>query len=207
MLNKEQISYLDWKKTHGMIPTIIQHHISSQVLMHGYMNRQSLEKSLEEGNVTFFSRTKNCLWTKGKISGNLLKLINITMDCDNDTLLILANPVGPTCHLGYSSCFSIKETNSVFLYKLERLIAERKNSNPKFSYTAKLYNNGTQRIAQKVGEEGIESALAAVLNNRQELINEASDLVYHLLVLLQDQNLDLDIIINNLRKRYTSTII
>ncbi|PPI88209.1 bifunctional phosphoribosyl-AMP cyclohydrolase/phosphoribosyl-ATP diphosphatase [Candidatus Pantoea edessiphila] len=202
MLNEKQISCLNWKKTKGMIPAIIQHYISGQVLMHGYMNQKALEISLEQGNITFFSRTTNCLWTKGEISGNLLKLIDITSDCDNDTLLILANPIGLTCHLGNSSCFCTTETSWSFFYKLEKLLEQRKGANSKNSYTAKLYSSGTKRIAQKVGEEAIESALAAVTNNRQELINEVSDLIYHLLVLLKDKNLNFDIIINNLKKRH-----
>ncbi|MXP50894.1 bifunctional phosphoribosyl-AMP cyclohydrolase/phosphoribosyl-ATP diphosphatase HisIE [Pantoea sp. SoEX] len=204
MLNIEQLSYLNWEKTKGMIPAIIQHYISGQILMHGYMNRQALEKSLIKGNITFFSRTKKKLWTKGETSGNSLKLIDIAIDCDNDSILILANPTGPTCHLGNLSCFVNIETNLLFLYTLEKFLDKRKNANPKNSYTARLYKKGTKRIAQKVGEEGIECALAAISksNNNQELIDEASDLIYHLLILLNNQNLDFSIIINNLKKRY-----
>ncbi|MBK4775459.1 bifunctional phosphoribosyl-AMP cyclohydrolase/phosphoribosyl-ATP diphosphatase [Candidatus Pantoea edessiphila] len=204
MLNINELSFLDWKKTQGMIPTIIQHYVSGQVLMHGYMNKQALEYSLTKGNITFFSRTKRRLWTKGEKSGNVLKLIDIKMDCDHDSILILVNPTGPTCHLGNTSCFSNIETNLLFLYKLEKLLFERKNDNPEISYTARLYARGTKRIAQKIGEEGIECALAAISrsNNNQELINETSDLIYHLLVLLNDQNLDLSVIIKNLKKRH-----
>ncbi|PPI86738.1 bifunctional phosphoribosyl-AMP cyclohydrolase/phosphoribosyl-ATP diphosphatase HisIE [Candidatus Pantoea edessiphila] len=201
MINAKEISCLNWEKTQGMIPTIIQDYISSQVLMHGYMNQQALKKSLEQGIITFFSRTKNCLWTKGETSGNLLKLIDITIDCDKDTLLILVNPVGPTCHLGNYSCFCISESNWSFFYRLEKLLAERKKYHVYNSYTSKLYASGTKRIAQKVGEEAVECALAAVTNNHQELINEASDLIYHLLILLQDQGIDFNMIVNNLKKR------
>ncbi|QDY42384.1 bifunctional phosphoribosyl-AMP cyclohydrolase/phosphoribosyl-ATP diphosphatase HisIE [Candidatus Pantoea soli] len=202
MLTAEQLASLDWAKTAGMMPAIIQHSVSGEVLMHGYMNEEALQKTLADGNVTFFSRTKNRLWTKGETSGHFLQVVSITPDCDNDTLLILANPIGPTCHLGTSSCFSPAAPDWTFLYQLEQLLASRKSADPASSYTAKLYASGTKRIAQKVGEEGVETALAATVNDRHELTNEASDLLYHLLVLLQDQDLDLSTIINNLRARH-----
>ena len=202
MLTEEQLARLDWVKTDGMMPAIIQHSVSGEVLMHGYMNQEALQKTLSDSKVTFFSRTKNRLWTKGESSGHFLHVVSITPDCDNDTLLVLANPVGPTCHLGTSSCFSPAAPDWTFLYQLEQLIAERKQADPASSYTAKLYASGTKRIAQKVGEEGVETALAATVNDRHELTNEASDLIYHLLVLLQDQNLDLSAIIANLRARH-----
>ncbi|WP_243077605.1 bifunctional phosphoribosyl-AMP cyclohydrolase/phosphoribosyl-ATP diphosphatase HisIE [Pantoea sp. MQR6] len=202
MLTVQQLAQLDWDKTQGMMPVIVQHSVSGEVLMHGYMNKEALAKTLQEGNVTFFSRTKNRLWTKGETSGNFLKTVSITPDCDNDTLLILANPIGPTCHLGTSSCFSPAAPDWTFLYQLEQLLASRKNGDPESSYTAKLYASGTKRIAQKVGEEGVETALAATVNDRHELTNEASDLIYHLLVLLQDQDLDFSTIIANLRSRH-----
>ncbi|MFD1802504.1 bifunctional phosphoribosyl-AMP cyclohydrolase/phosphoribosyl-ATP diphosphatase HisIE [Mixta tenebrionis] len=203
MLTEQQLSRLDWEKTGGMMPTIVQHSVSGEVLMHGYMNQQALAKTLDEGKVTFWSRTKNRLWTKGETSGHFLNVISIAPDCDNDTLLVLAQPVGPTCHLGASSCFSPAAPDWVFLWQLEQLLAARKQADPSSSYTAKLYASGTKRIAQKVGEEGVETALAATVNDRHELTNEASDLLYHLMVLLQDQNLDLSAIISNLRARHT----
>jgi phosphoribosyl-ATP pyrophosphohydrolase/phosphoribosyl-AMP cyclohydrolase len=202
VLTVQQLAQLDWDKTQGMMPVIVQHSVSGEVLMHGYMNKEALAKTLQEGNVTFFSRTKNRLWTKGETSGNFLKIVSITPDCDNDTLLVLANPIGPTCHLGTSSCFSPAAPDWTFLYQLEQLLASRKNGDPESSYTAKLYASGTKRIAQKVGEEGVETALAATVNDRHELTNEASDLIYHLLVLLQDQDLDFSTIIANLRSRH-----
>jgi len=202
VLTAEQLANLDWVKTAGMMPAIVQHSVSGEVLMHGYMNEEALQKTLTDGNVTFFSRTKNRLWTKGETSGHFLKVVSITPDCDNDTLLVLVNPIGPTCHLGTSSCFSPAAPDWTFLYQLEQLLAERKSADPASSYTAKLYASGTKRIAQKVGEEGVETALAATVNDRFELTNEASDLIYHLLVLLQDQDLDLSAIINNLRARH-----
>lgn len=202
MLTEQQLAQLDWVKTEGMMPAIIQHAISGEVLMHGYMNQEALTKTLEIGKVTFWSRTKQRLWTKGESSEHFLNVVSITPDCDNDTLLILANPIGPTCHLGTSSCFSPAAPDWTFLYQLEQLLAERKHADPKSSYTASLYASGTKRIAQKVGEEGVETALAATVNDREELTNEASDLIYHLLVLLQDQDLNLSTIINNLRERH-----
>ncbi|MFU9138966.1 bifunctional phosphoribosyl-AMP cyclohydrolase/phosphoribosyl-ATP diphosphatase HisIE [Erwinia tasmaniensis] len=202
MLTQQQTDQLDWVKTDGMMPAIVQHAVSGEVLMHGYMNQEALSKTLETGQVTFWSRTKQRLWTKGETSGNVLNVVSITPDCDNDTLLLLVNPVGPTCHLGTSSCFSPAASDWSFLYQLEQLLAERKHADPKSSYTASLYASGTKRIAQKVGEEGVETALAATVNDRHELTNEASDLIYHLLVLLQDQDLDLSTVINNLRQRH-----
>ncbi|MBP2167463.1 phosphoribosyl-ATP pyrophosphohydrolase/phosphoribosyl-AMP cyclohydrolase [Erwinia toletana] len=202
MLTQQQLSSLDWVKTDGMMPVVVQHRVSGEVLMHGYMNQEALSKTLSEGNVTFFSRTKQRLWTKGETSGHFLKVASITPDCDNDTLLVLADPIGPTCHKGTSSCFSPAAADWTFLYQLEQLLAERKHADPESSYTARLYASGTKRIAQKVGEEGVETALAATVNDRHELTNEASDLIYHLLVLLQDQELDLSTIIANLRERH-----
>lgn len=202
MLTEQQLAQLDWVKTDGMMPAIVQHAVSGEVLMHGYMNQQALDKTLATGKVTFWSRTKQRLWTKGETSEHFLNVVSITPDCDNDTLLVLVNPVGPTCHLGTSSCFSPAAADWTFLYQLEQLLAERKHADPKSSYTASLYASGTKRIAQKVGEEAVEVALAATVNDRHELTNEASDLVYHLLVLLQDQDLNLSTVIENLRQRH-----
>ena len=204
MLSEQQQAQLDWEKTADLMPVIVQHAQSGEVLMLGYMNQAALAQTIGSGKVTFFSRSKQRLWTKGESSGHFLNLVSITPDCDNDTLLILANPTGPTCHLGTSSCFADTHHDWHFLYQLEQLLASRKNADPNSSYTAKLYASGTKRIAQKVGEEGVETALAATVNDREELTNEASDLVYHLLVLLQDQQLDLSAVIENLRKRHQS---
>ncbi|VDZ67776.1 phosphoribosyl-AMP cyclohydrolase/phosphoribosyl-ATP diphosphatase [Klebsiella aerogenes] len=142
--------------------------------MLGYMNEDALAKTQESGKVTFYSRTKQRLWTKGETSGNFLNVVSITPDCDNDTLLVLVNPIGPTCHKGTSSCFGETGHQWLFLYQLEQLLAERKHADPESSYTAKLYASGTKRIAQKVGEEGVETALAATVNDKFELKNEAS---------------------------------
>ncbi|CAI1124105.1 Phosphoribosyl-ATP pyrophosphatase [Serratia fonticola] len=202
MLTEQQKAKLDWAKTDNLMPAIVQHAVSGEVLMLGYMDQAALDVTEQTGKVTFFSRTKQRLWTKGESSGNFLNVISITPDCDNDTLLILANPIGPTCHLGNDSCFHPASSDWGFLYQLEQLLASRKTASPDSSYTAKLYASGTKRIAQKVGEEGVETALAATVNDREELTNEASDLIYHLLVLLQDQELDLSKVIGRLRERH-----
>ncbi|WP_337049710.1 bifunctional phosphoribosyl-AMP cyclohydrolase/phosphoribosyl-ATP diphosphatase HisIE [Serratia fonticola] len=202
MLTEQQKAKLDWAKTDNLMPAIVQHAVSGEVLMLGYMDQAALDVTEQTGKVTFFSRTKQRLWTKGESSGNVLNVVSITPDCDNDTLLILANPIGPTCHLGNDSCFHPASSDWGFLYQLEQLLASRKTASPDSSYTAKLYASGTKRIAQKVGEEGVETALAATVNDREELTNEASDLIYHLLVLLQDQELDLSKVIGRLRERH-----
>lgn len=201
-MNSAKVAQLDWEKVDNLMPVVIQNAISGDVLMLGYMNKEALNVTLESGNVTFYSRTKQRLWTKGETSGNLLKLVNIYPDCDNDTLLILANPIGPTCHNGTESCFAPAQSQWGFLYELENLLRERKNASPDSSYTARLYASGTKRIAQKVGEEGVETALAATVNDREELKNEASDLLYHLMVLLQDQSLSLSDVIGCLQERH-----
>lgn len=202
MLTEQQRQQLDWKKTGGMLTAIVQHAFSSEVLMLGYMNSDALQMTEQTSRVTFYSRNKRRLWTKGEKSGNVLQLISIHPDCDNDTLLILAQPKGPTCHKGTSSCFHSAASSWGFLYALETLIGKRKTADPQGSYTASLYARGTKRIAQKVGEEGVEIALAAAVRDRQELANEAADLLYHLLVLLQDQDLNLSRVIGLLRERH-----
>ncbi|MBG6018337.1 bifunctional phosphoribosyl-AMP cyclohydrolase/phosphoribosyl-ATP diphosphatase HisIE [Proteus mirabilis] len=201
-MNNTKLTQLDWQKVDNLMPAIIQNAISGDVLMLGYMDKAALEMTLNSGKVTFYSRTKQRLWTKGETSGNFLKLVDIYPDCDNDTLLILAHPIGPTCHKGSESCFAPAQSQWGFLYELENLLRERKNASPDSSYTAQLYASGTKRIAQKVGEEGVETALAATVNDREELKNEASDLLYHLMVLLQDQSLSLSDVIDCLQKRH-----
>lgn len=202
MLTLEQINQLDWQKVGDLMPVIIQHAVSGDVLMLGYMNKEALEHTITTGKVTFYSRTKERLWTKGETSGHFLELVDIALDCDHDSLLILVNPLGPTCHNGTKSCFSPAQSEWGFLFELEQLLASRKNADPNSSYTAKLYQDGTKRIAQKVGEEGVETALAATVRDREELKNESADLIYHLLVLLQDQNLNLQDVIGILKSRH-----
>ncbi|MEN3260444.1 bifunctional phosphoribosyl-AMP cyclohydrolase/phosphoribosyl-ATP diphosphatase HisIE [Sodalis endosymbiont of Spalangia cameroni] len=202
MLTEQQRQQLDWQKNGGLLPAIVQHAVSGEVLMLGYMNADALQATEQSGQVTFYSRSKQRLWTKGESSGHVLHLVSLHPDCDNDTLLILAHPKGPTCHNGTSSCFAPASSDWGFLYTLETLLGERKNADPHSSYTASLYASGTKRIAQKVGEEGVETALAATVHDKEELTNEAADLVYHLLVLLQDQELDLSRVIGRLRERH-----
>ncbi|CAH0526467.1 bifunctional phosphoribosyl-AMP cyclohydrolase/phosphoribosyl-ATP diphosphatase HisIE [Vibrio hippocampi] len=199
------IERIDWEKVSGMVPAIIQDFQSSQVLMMGYMNVAALEKTLDTEQVTFYSRTKSRLWTKGETSGNVLQLKNISLDCDNDTLLVKVNPIGPTCHLGTTTCFDgdpQEESQMVWLHQLEQLLAARKDADPESSYTASLYARGTKRISQKVGEEGVEVALAATSGDKAELVCESADLIYHLLVLLQDQGLSMDDVVNKLKERH-----
>lgn len=197
---------INWQKVDNLLPVIIQNASTCEVLMLGYMNEDALEKTLSGGKVTFFSRTKNRLWTKGETSGNFLNVVDMSLDCDNDTLLILVNPEGETCHTGAESCFYQFEHKAqpdwIFFSKLERLIASRKNADPESSYTAQLYAKGTKRIAQKVGEEGVETALAATVKDRNETICEAADLAYHLTILLQDGDLSWSDVIGKLKERH-----
>ncbi|BBU98395.1 bifunctional phosphoribosyl-AMP cyclohydrolase/phosphoribosyl-ATP diphosphatase HisIE [Providencia hangzhouensis] len=202
MLTTEQCSQLAWQKVDNLMPVIVQHAVSGDVLMLGYMTPEALQVTLDSRKVTFFSRTKQRLWTKGETSNHFLNLVDIYPDCDSDTLLALALPDGPTCHNGTQSCFAPAQSDWGFLFELETLLKERKTASPESSYTARLYASGTKRIAQKVGEEGVETALAATVNDRAELTNEAADLMYHLLVLLQDQELDLSTIIKRLKERH-----
>ncbi|MFV0575111.1 MAG: bifunctional phosphoribosyl-AMP cyclohydrolase/phosphoribosyl-ATP diphosphatase HisIE [Vibrio sp.] len=198
-------SRIDWEKVDGLVPVIVQDFQSSQVLMMGYMNQDALQKTGDTGLVTFYSRTKQRLWTKGEESGNSLNVVNVSLDCDNDTLLAKVNPIGPTCHTGTTTCFDgdkQDETQLVWLHQLEQLLAARKSADPESSYTASLYARGTKRISQKVGEEGVEVALAATSGDKAELICESADLMYHLFVLLQDQGLSFNDVINKLKERH-----
>jgi phosphoribosyl-ATP pyrophosphohydrolase/phosphoribosyl-AMP cyclohydrolase len=209
MNNTERFAQLaaqiNWEKVDGLIPAIIQDYTSGQVLMMGFMNRDALEKTFATEQVTFFSRTKQRLWTKGETSGHVLQLKNVALDCDQDTLLCKVDPIGPTCHTGTTSCWGgdrQEESQMVWLHQLEQLLGERKKADPETSYTASLYARGTKRISQKVGEEGVEVALAATSGDKQELICESADLMYHLLVLLQDQGLSLSDVIGKLKERH-----
>lgn len=194
---------LAWEKMDNMIPCIVQDARSGKMLMQGYMNPEALQKTFDTGNVTFFSRSKQRLWTKGETSGNTLSLVSISADCDNDSILALVNPAGPTCHTGAESCwFDGKSADFTFLSDLEDVLAERKNADPESSYTARLYAKGIKRIAQKVGEEGVETALAATVADLEELKNESADLLYHLIVLLQASGLSLQDAIAILKERH-----
>ncbi len=189
------------KNADGLIPAIIQDNDTRQVLMLGYMNEAAYEKTLAEGRVTFYSRTKGRLWTKGETSGNFLNVCSIAKDCDDDTLLIRVNPVGPVCHTGSKSCFGGRE-NEGFIGTLQSVIQRRHVEMPEGSYTTKLFNKGVKKIAQKVGEEAVETILEAVDNNNPDLIYEASDLIYHLLVLLENQGLSIADLEEELAKRH-----
>lgn len=194
---------IDFEKGGGLVPAIVQDFKTEQVLMLGYMNEASLAKTQETGLVTFFSRSRQTLWTKGETSGNTLKLKSITVDCDEDTVLIRAIPTGPTCHEGTVSCFGDKGPQGLgFISYLEDLIESRKSADSDSSYTASLLHGPLRRAAQKVGEEGVETALAAVAETDDKLTSEAADLVYHLLVLLAAKNVKFDSVIAELKNRH-----
>jgi len=198
---------LDWGKSAGLLPAIVQDADSGTVLMLGYMNREALAQTQTSGRVTFWSRSKKRLWTKGETSGNFLELCGITADCDGDTLLILARPQGPACHLGTRTCFGERPPQCAverlaFLDALERIITRRIAERPEGSYTAKLAAGGMLRIAQKVGEEGLELALAGVAQSDTEVIGEAADLLYHVLLLLQAKHLSLTQVVEELEARH-----
>ena len=175
---------IDFKKGNGLIPVIIQNNLTLQVLMLGYMNEAAYTKTKNEKKVTFFSRSKNRLWTKGETSGNFLQVVEMQVDCDNDTLLIKANPMGPTCHTGTTSCFK-EETAKGFLYELQATISQRIDENDEDSYTNKLFRKGINKVAQKVGEEAVELVIEAKDDNKELFTNEAADLLYHYLILLK----------------------
>lgn len=197
------VAEVDWEKVEGLLPAIIQDYRSSEVLMLGFMNQEALEESIKSGLVTFYSRTKQRLWQKGETSGNSLHIVSMSLDCDQDALLILVNPVGDTCHLERISCFeeNSKETQWSFFSRLEQFLSKRKGGDPSQSYTASLYQQGTKRIAQKVGEEGVEVALAAAVNDRDEVVCEMADLLYHATILLHNQSLTWSDIIDKLKER------
>lgn len=190
------------KSPDGLIPVIIQDNITNVVLMLGYMNQEAFLKTQTEGRVTFFSRSKNRLWTKGEESGHFLNVVDIKLDCDKDTLLIKASPVGPTCHTGSDTCFNEKNTSLNFLTELESIIRERKNNPTEKSYTASLFAKGINKIAQKVGEEAVEVVIEAKDNNDDLFKGEAADLLYHYLILLQAKGFTLNDIIAVLKSRH-----
>ena len=194
---------LDFEKMGGLIPAIVQDNNTNKVLMLGFMNEEALEQTLSSGKVTFFSRTKNRLWMKGETSGNTLSVVSITPDCDNDTLLIKAIPAGPVCHLGTDTCFGEKnEEDIMFLKYLQNFIERRRHEMPEGSYTTTLFQKGINRMAQKVGEEAIETVIEATNGTEDRLIYEASDLIYHLIVLLTSKGLRIDDLARELKKRH-----
>lgn len=190
------------KYANCLVPTIIQDASTQKVLMLGFMNEEALNKTQELKKVTFFSRSKNRLWTKGEESGNFLLVQSITADCDNDTILIKANPVGPVCHTGSDTCFNESNLDVSFLYQLESIINDRKNNPSDSSYTSSLFKKGINKIAQKVGEEAVETVIEAKDNNDELFLNEAADLLFHYLILLNAKNKSLDDVIKILKNRH-----
>ena len=192
---------INFEKNNGLVPVIIQNEATLQVLMLGYMNEEALEKTKKDGRVTFFSRSKNRLWMKGETSGNILTVKKIEIDCDNDTLLIKVKADGPTCHTGATSCFG-DETPKGFVYELQNTISQRIDDNEENSYTNKLFKKGINKVAQKVGEEGVEAALAAVVQDEAALVDEAADLLFHLGVLLHMRGRSFETVLQRLRERH-----
>ncbi len=192
---------IDFDKSNGLVPVVIQDVQTLEVLMLGYMNEEAWTKTKNEGIVTFFSRTKNRLWTKGESSGNFLHVKETFLDCDSDTLLIKVNPVGPTCHTGSRSCFNTPY-NQNFLFQLQNIIADRYANPSEASYVNSLRKKGLNKIAQKVGEEGVETVIAALNETEVDFVNESSDLIFHLLVLLQEKGKTLEDIALNLESRH-----
>ncbi len=194
---------LDFNKMGGLIPAIIQDSCTGKVLMLGFMNEEAFAKTQEIGKVTFFSRTKNRLWTKGETSGNFLNVVSIAVDCDNDTLLIKVKPVGPVCHTGSDTCFGeTNETDLFFLSYLQDFIDRRKQEMPEGSYTTSLFKKGVNRMAQKVGEEAVETVIEATNGTDEGFLYEASDLIYHLIVLLTSKGHRIEELAQELKKRH-----
>lgn len=204
-MNHMEINALDWKKMNGLLPAIIQNAENGNVLMLGYMNQEALIATLTTGQLNLYSRSRNRLWRKGETSGNTMSVQHISVDCDNDSLLIQVVPKGPACHLGNTSCFQPENNTSLgFIHELIELINERAESQNENSYTAKLLEAGLSRCAQKVGEEAVEAIIAAVNNDREELVNECADLIFHLFILLKASELSFYDVLQCLQDRNTS---
>ena len=191
---------IKFDKNTGLVPVVIQDYLNLKVLMLGYMNQEAFDKTLQEKRVTFFSRSKNRLWTKGESSGNFLELMDWKLDCDNDTILIKAKPLGPTCHKGTTTCFA-EETDKGFLYELQQTISDKIDNNDENSYTNELYKRGINKVAQKVGEEAVELVIEAKDNNDELFLNEAADLLYHYLILLKTKGFTLEDVETILKSR------
>lgn len=202
-LTLADVNGLDWGKVGGLMPAIVQDRASLQVLMLGYMDREALERTIETRRVTFMSRSKGRLWVKGETSGDFLDNASVHVDCDDDALLVLADPKGPTCHLGTASCFTEESAPGVgWIGRLEQIVADRASAPPEHSYTRRLIDEGPTRTAQKVGEEGVETALAGAVGDIEGLKGEAADLVFHLLVLLRSRGVPLAEVLDVLRERH-----
>lgn len=194
---------IDFKKMNGLVPAIIQDSKTLKVLMLGFMNEEALQTTKSTGKVTFWSRTRQCLWTKGETSGNYLNVVEILSDCDNDTLLIKADPMGPVCHTGADTCWNETNDNPImFLSDLQRFIEKRHEEMPEGSYTTSLFQSGVNRMAQKVGEEAVESVIEAMAGNDSRLVYEASDMIYHLIVLLTSKGLSIEDVARELLERH-----
>lgn len=205
MRNNHTLMKPDFEKLNGLVPAVVQDAETRNVLMLGYMNSEALQKTLADKRVTFFSRSKNRLWTKGEESGNFLNVVAVSLDCDNDTLLIKVNPEGPVCHTGTDTCWGEenKSADLDFLNKLEQIIASRKASPNASSYTSGLFQSGINKVAQKVGEEATELIIEAKDNNDELFVNEAADLLFHYLVLLQAKGKNISDVVGVLRKRHS----
>lgn len=203
-MNDVDVAALAWEKMDGLLPAAVQDADTGQLLMLGYMDRAALEATVEDRLVTFYSRSKQRQWRKGESSGNVLRLVSIAADCDQDALLVRARPAGPTCHLGTDSCFAGEPEGAGWLSRLERIIAQRALADPAQSYTARLLADGPAKAAQKVGEEGVEVALAAVSRDPEGLVEEAADLLFHLLVTLRSREVGLGQVVEVLRRRQLS---
>ncbi|MDH6341980.1 phosphoribosyl-ATP pyrophosphohydrolase/phosphoribosyl-AMP cyclohydrolase [Parabacteroides sp. PFB2-12] len=194
---------LDFDKLNGLLPAIIQDNNTSKVLMLGFMNQEAYDKTVKTGKVTFYSRSRECLWTKGETSGNFLQVVSIKEDCDNDTLLIKVNPAGPVCHTGTDTCFGEKnEEDVLFLKQLQNFIEVRRQEMPEGSYTTSLFQKGVNRMAQKVGEEAVETVIEATNGTDEGFIYEASDMIYHLIVLLTSKGMRIEDLAKELKKRH-----
>ena len=197
---------LDFDKMNGLIPAIVQDNYTQKVLMLGFMNKEAYEKTVETGKVTFFSRTKNRLWTKGEESGNFLDVVSVKADCDNDTLLIMANPQGPVCHKGTDTCWGEKnEQDIMFLKELQDFIDKRHEEMPEKSYTTSLFKAGVNKMAQKVGEEAVETIIEACNGTDERLIYEGADLLYHLIVLLTSKGYRIEDLARELKERHSES--
>ena len=198
---------IDFDKMNGLVPAIIQDHTTFKVLMLGYMNKEAYDKTLETGKVTFFSRTKNRLWTKGEESGNFLNVVSIKEDCDQDTLLIMVDPVGPVCHTGTDTCWGEKNEidDIMFLKHLQDFIDKRHEEMPEKSYTTSLFQSGINRMAQKVGEEAVEMIIEATNGSADRMVYEGSDMIYHLIVLLTSKGYRIEDLVRELKERHSDT--
>lgn len=203
-LDKHTIMNINFEKSNGLVPAIIQDAKTNKVLMLGYMNQEALDLTLKTKKVTFYSRTRQCLWTKGETSGNYLNLVDLKVDCDNDTLLVLVHPTGPTCHKGTDTCWGEKNQSNplLFLTDLQNFIYKRKEEMPEGSYTTSLFKDGLNRMAQKVGEEALEAVIEACNGTNERLVYEGSDMLYHLIVLLTEKGLRIEDLAQELQVRH-----